>query len=382
VLSYNVACWYFYNNSYFVASIEAALAKPSLEDNDDKSNAELEEEEEDIENELEGLEELGGEDWEEEEEEEEEEKEEEKDGAKMSKTLKPKKNTKQSLESSQGIVSDEQQTKLQLDKLTEVGNLNALKTRAQRNHVIESDNTLSLQSSKRRRRRRSCYRKTSYPKVSTKKRKHSRSRNSLKFVFADLIRRGRSDIGLQNNTSPLITNNKPYKNPQSDNKNTAVTMTTMMAQKHNVKKLRNMNTALDNRNQYALGFVRADKVKREEKSMGGSFTSFFKNVDIKSFIFSALKQAGLAFLHVYNISLGIHVKDKAFAVRVTGEAKPIFYFESSIDFEVIKNGVFGVGITADKAALGKLTETLFKKKINLFGKLRDPRVSNILTKYS
>lgn len=183
----------------------------------------------------------------------------------------------------------------------------------------------------------------------------------MRVVFTDLFRRGRSSSVQQNKTNHLIPNEKSNKHGNQRNTSVAMTMDQQSIKRNN--------------NQYPVGFVRSNKVKREESSMGKSFTNFFKTVDIKSFIFSALKQAGLAFLHVYNISMGIHVKDKQFAIRMTGEAKPIFYFESSVEFEIVKNGVFGVGITADNTALGKLTQALFNKTINLFGKLREPRVS-------
>lgn len=117
--------------------------------------------------------------------------------------------------------------------------------------------------------------------------------------------------------------------------------------------------------------------KKTDKK-GGAMGDFFEDLDIKEFIFSALKAAGLGFLRVHDMNMGIHVKDKQFMIRVTGVAKPIFFFQTRIKFEVVKNGVFGVGITADSADLAALTEKLFKKKINLFGKLREPAV-RILT---
>lgn len=105
----------------------------------------------------------------------------------------------------------------------------------------------------------------------------------------------------------------------------------------------------------------------------------FENTDlgIKQFVFDILKTIGLYLIRVEELSINIHHMGGNFAIRVTGTAQPIALFKANINFEVIKNGVFAVGITADQADLESLAHKIFKRKINLFGKLRGPAVSKI-----
>ncbi|XP_031571665.1 uncharacterized protein LOC116305834 [Actinia tenebrosa] len=103
--------------------------------------------------------------------------------------------------------------------------------------------------------------------------------------------------------------------------------------------------------------------------------SFVNSLEIKSFIFDILKKIGLYLVRVKELSIGIHNKGGVFAIRVTGTAEPIALIRANIHFEVIKNGVFAVGITADQAELQGLTNRIFcGNSVHLFGKLREPAI--------
>lgn len=134
-----------------------------------------------------------------------------------------------------------------------------------------------------------------------------------------------------------------------------------------------------------IGISKKDTTEHPRtRGISGAFEFTNTDLGIKQFVFDSLKMIGLELIRVKDLAIDIHNKDGVFAIRVTGTAEPIALFHANINFEVIKNGVFAVGITADQADLEGLTEKIFRKRIHLFGKLRGPAVSKtyLVRKYT
>ena len=87
-----------------------------------------------------------------------------------------------------------------------------------------------------------------------------------------------------------------------------------------------------------------------------------------------LASLGLAHVPVTNLKESAGKAGSTLTRRITGSVVSSAAANALFHMEIIKQVEFAVGFTVDRAAFGTLTEKLFKKKIGLFGSMRDAKV--------